>query len=106
MQHVDNLSIGPAPAWTNAMCDVVPHVITPWMFKIDDKVFSTWETFTMIWADVHRLLGRRYEGPQDDPLIISRLKELGIAPEWLDDEETRIRTDVYGWEAISPEWPA
>lgn len=84
----------------------VAHSVTPWMFKIDDKVFSTWETLTMIWADVHRLLGRRYEGPQDDPLIITRLKVLGIAPEWLDDEETRIRTDVYGWEAISPEWLA
>lgn len=90
----------------DARYDGVAHVITPWMFKIDDKVFSTWETLTMIWADVHRLLGRPYEGPQDDPLIITRLNVLGIAPEWLNDEETRIKTDVFGWEAISPEWLA
>ena len=87
-------------------CKGVPHDVTQWMFKIDDRIYSTWETLTIIWANVHRLLGRPYEGPQDDPLIITQLHVLGIAPEWLSDEETKIRADVFGWEATSPEWPA
>lgn len=76
-----------------------------WKSKVDDKVVATWETLLMIWADVHRLLGRPYDGPQDDPLIIPRLKGLGVAPAWLDDEGVEVRAGVYGWEAVSPEWP-
>lgn len=101
-----DLALGPAPAWVDARYDVVPRVIVPWTSKVDGKVVSTWETMAISWADVHRLLGRRYDGPQDDPLIISRLQELGIAPAWLDDADTEIKATVYCWEAVSPEWPA
>lgn len=84
---------------------MVSPIITPWKCKVDGKVVSTWEQLLLIWADVYRLLGRQYEGPQDDRLIISRLRELGIAPAWL-DESAEVKAGVYGWAALSPEWPA
>jgi len=85
---------------------MVSPIVTPGKCKVDGKVVSTWEQLSLIWADVCRLLGRQYEGPQDDRLIISRLQELGIAPRWIDDEGTEIKAGVYGWSALSPEWPA
>lgn len=90
---------------TGSLRSVSP-IITPGKCLVDGRLVSIWEMLSLIWGDVYRLLGRHYAGPQDDGAIIAKLRELEIAPKWIDDEGAEVKAGVYSWDALSPEWPA